>query len=58
MYYMDPSDSFGGHYSLQTVSEVKSVFRFEISDPIIRLHIHIAYMRPLQPPNSLVVRVQ
>ena len=29
---MDPFDSLGGHYSLQTASEVKSDLIFQISD--------------------------
>ena len=42
---MDPFDSLGGHYCLQTASEVKSDHRFEISD-LDDLHIlvDIAYM--------------
>ena len=38
-------DSLGGHYSLQTASEVKSDLRFEISDlNYLHIHVHIAYM--------------
>ena len=42
---MDPFDSLGGHYGLQTASEVRSDLRFEISDlNYIHIHVHIAYM--------------
>ena len=38
-------DSLGGHYSLQTASEVKYDLRFEISDlNYLHIHVHIAYM--------------
>ena len=42
---MVPFDSLGGHYGLQTASEVRSDLRFEISDPkYLHIHVHIAYM--------------
>ena len=42
---MDPFDSLGGHYGLQTASEVRSDLRFEISDlNYLHIHVHIAYM--------------
>ena len=42
---MDPFDSLGGHYSLQTSSEIRSDLRFEISDlNYLHIHVHIAYM--------------
>ena len=42
---MVPFDSLGGHYSLQTVSEIRSDLRFEISDlNYLPIHAHIAYM--------------
>ena len=37
---MDPFDSLGGHYGLQTASEVRSDLRFEISD-LNYIHIHV-----------------
>ena len=45
LYGMDPFDSLGGHYGLQTASEVRSDLRFEISDlNYLHIHVHIAYM--------------
>ena len=42
---MDPFDSLGGRYSLQTASEIRSDLRFEISDlNYLHIHVHIAYM--------------
>ena len=42
---MDPFDNLGGHYGLQTSSEVRSNLRFEISDlNYIHIHVHIDYM--------------
>ena len=42
---MDPYDSLGGLYGLQTASEVRSDLRFEISDPIyLLIHVHIVYI--------------
>ena len=42
---MDPFCSLGGHYGLQTASEVRSDLRFEISDlNYLHIHAHIAYM--------------
>ena len=42
---MDPFDSLGGHYGLQTASEVRSDLRFEISDlNYLHIHVHIALM--------------
>ena len=42
---MDPFDSLGGHYGLQTASEVRSDLRVEISDlNYLHIHVHIAYM--------------
>ena len=42
---MDPFDSLGGHYGLQTASEVRSALRFEISDlNYLHIHVHIVYM--------------
>ena len=42
---MDPFDSLGGHYGLQTASEVTSDLIFEISDlDYLHIHVHIAYM--------------
>ena len=42
---MVPFDSLGGHYGLQTASEVRSDLRFEISDlNYLHIHVHIAYM--------------
>ena len=42
---MDPFGSLGGHYGLQTASEVRSDLRFEISDlNYLHIHVHIAYM--------------
>ena len=35
----------GGHYDLQTASEVRSALRFEISDlNYLHIHVHIAYI--------------
>ena len=40
---MDPFDSLGGYYGLQTASEVKFDLRFEISDPdYVLIHVLIA----------------
>ena len=40
---MDPFSSLGGHYGLQTASEVRSDLRFEISDlNYLHMHVHIA----------------
>ena len=42
---MDPFDSLGGHYGLQTASEVRSGLSFEISDlNYLHIHVHIAYL--------------
>ena len=42
---MDPYDSLGGLYGLQTASEVRSDLRFEISDlNYLHIHVHIAYI--------------
>ena len=42
---MDPFDSLGGQYGLQTASEVTSDLRFEISDlNYLHIHVHIVYM--------------
>ena len=42
---MDPFDSLGGHYGLQTASEVRSYLSFKISDlNYLHIHVHIAYM--------------
>ena len=42
---MEPFDSLGGRYGLQTTSEVISDLRFEISDlDYLHIHVHIAYM--------------
>ena len=42
---MVPFDSLGGHYGLQTASEVRSDLRFEISDlNYLHIHVHIDYM--------------
>ena len=42
---MVPFDSLGGHYGLQTASEVRSDLRFEISDlNYLHIHVHIVYM--------------
>ena len=42
---MDPFDSLGGHYGLQTALEVRSDLRFEISDlNYLQIHVHIAYV--------------
>ena len=41
---MDPFDSLGGHYSLQTAPEVRSDLRSQISDlDYLHIHVHIAY---------------
>ena len=40
---MDPFDSLGGHYGLQTASEIRSGLSFEISDlNYLHIHVHIA----------------
>ena len=42
---MDPFDSLGGHYGLQTASEVTSDLIFEISNlDYLHIYVHIAYM--------------
>ena len=42
---MGPFGSLLGHCSLQTASEVKSDFTFEINDPkYLLIHVHIVYM--------------
>ena len=42
---MDPFDSLGDHYCLQTASEVRSYLSFKISDlNYLHIHVHIAYM--------------
>ena len=42
---MCPFGSLLGHRSLETASEVKSDFRFEINDPkYLLIHVHIVYM--------------
>ena len=42
---MDPFDSLGGHYGLQTALEPRSDLSFEISDlNYLHIHVHIAYM--------------
>ena len=42
---MDPFDSLGGHYGLQTASGVRSDLKFKISDlNYLHIHVHIAYL--------------
>ena len=42
---MDPFDSLGGHYSLQTALEVRFYLSFKISGlNYLHIHVHIAYM--------------
>ena len=42
---MDPFDSLGGHYSLQTALEDRSDLKFEISDlNYLHIYVHIVYM--------------
>ena len=42
---MDPFSGLGGHYGLQTASEVRSDLRFEISDlNYLHIHVNIAYV--------------
>ena len=41
---MAPFDSLGGHYGIQTASEVTSDHRFEISDlNYLHINVHIAF---------------
>ena len=41
---MGPLGGLHGHYSLQTASEIKSDFRFEINDlNYLLIYVHIAY---------------
>ena len=42
---MDPFDRLGGHYGLQSASDVRSDLGFEISDlNYLLIHVHIAFM--------------